>query len=236
MEATTVRLLGKKTLVLDGLTRMLTANGFVVACQVERVASAADYLGETDILLLTDNDRGLYDFSAVTMLHERFPALKLVMLSDTFEASAVMAAFEAGVSGYLTKDLAQDPLIGSLRLIAMGEKVLPSRLMESLPSKAHATQERIDFDDKHLSNREREILKFLVGGLSNKLISKKLAISEATVKVHVKAILRKLGVKNRTQAAMQAFNGGLTHHGLKMHLIAAMGALELVMIGLPPLV
>ena len=115
---------------------------------------------------------------------------------------------DAGADGFLMKDVSPEALIQSLQLIMLGEKVFPTNLaamlldMNSAPSPMNSL--------RGLSPREQEILQALVTGASNKLIAIKLGITEATVKVHLKTLLRKIDVNNRTQAAIWAMNNGFT--------------------------
>jgi two-component system nitrate/nitrite response regulator NarL len=96
--------------------------------------------------------------------------------------------------------------------VASGEKVLPSQLVKHLPLRSAMSNAELNDGSElleTLSEREIETLRCLIMGYPNKVIAYRLDISEATVKVHVKAILRKLGVQNRTQAAIWAVNNGL---------------------------
>ena len=143
-----------------------------------------------------------------------FPACRIVLMMDQYRIEDVARAFTSGaVDGYLVKAISCAPLAGALRLIAMGEKVLPSEVAESLthsiPQIMWSGQET-GISGLPLSNREVEILRCLLDGDPNKVISRRLGIADATVKVHIKAILRKLRVQNRTQAAIWAANRGLT--------------------------
>lgn len=120
-------------------------------------------------------------------------------------------AFANGVDGVLMKKTSRDPMVSILDLIALGEKIVPSHLISELgtvnigPSLADWDQVK---SGGNLSDREIAILRCLIDGDANKIISRRLGIAEATVKVHVKAILRKLHVLNRTQAAIWAVNKG----------------------------
>jgi two-component system nitrate/nitrite response regulator NarL len=121
-------------------------------------------------------------------------------------------AFRAGADGYILKEIGCDSLIESLRLIKLGEKVMPSELVRHLPQHSMAPNSSTEPEAnlaELLSEREIETLRCLVLGYANKVIAYRLYISEATVKVHVKAVLRKLMVQNRTQAAIWAVNHGV---------------------------
>jgi two-component system nitrate/nitrite response regulator NarL len=115
------------------------------------------------------------------------------------------------VDGYLLADISPAALCESLRLVAMGEKVFPSRMVTLLAAPRWQKQEPSVYygTASLLSEREMEIVARLAGGMPNKVIANDLEITEATVKVHLKNILKKLGVSNRTQAAIWAINHGI---------------------------
>lgn len=209
-----VALLGRNSIVREGLRRILTEENFHVTQSVDHLSHLRPVQDENDQQLLIIVDSGASDDEAedICTLHQNFPDARLVLLTDSFDFDAMVRAFRVGVHGYIVKEISCAPLIGSLQLVAMGEKVMPSRLADALP--AHGTsfengESSKTLDGASLSEREMEILRSLIMGCPNKVISRRLTISEATVKVHVKAILRKLRVQNRTQAAIWAVNRGV---------------------------
>jgi two-component system, NarL family, nitrate/nitrite response regulator NarL len=115
--------------------------------------------------------------------------------------------------GYLLKNMSADALHQSLRLVLLGEKVFPTDLAHLLISdRLTARNEAVQGDHVNgLSDREMQILGYLTSGAQNKQIANDLQISDGTVKVHLKAILKKIGVQNRTQAALWALSQGMTH-------------------------
>ena len=143
-------------------------------------------------------------------LRSAYPEDRIVVLASDFAVDALRDAMNAGADGYLMKDVSPEALLQSLELVMMGEKVFPTNLAAMLlDMSAIAPQHSV----RGLSPREQEILQALVTGSSNKLIAIKLGITEATVKVHLKTLLRKLDVNNRTQAAIWAMNNGFTAEG-----------------------
>lgn len=147
------------------------------------------------------------------------PSSRMVMLVDRYDLKQVLSAFQAGADAYLIKSVSCEVLVKSLDLVMLGEAVFPSAILELVRNyesdlveeNAAAQDDSIDDADgkeppKGLSVRETVILRCLMEGDSNKLIARKFDITEATVKVHVKAILRKIRAKNRTQAAIWAAN------------------------------
>lgn len=144
-------------------------------------------------------------------LRSAYPGAHIVVLASDFAVDALRDTMNAGADGYLMKDVSPEALLQSLELVMMGEKVFPTNLasmllnLDSTPLALKSI--------RGLSPREQEILQALVTGASNKLIAIKLGITEATVKVHLKTLLRKIDVNNRTQAAIWAMNNGFTAEG-----------------------
>jgi two-component system, NarL family, nitrate/nitrite response regulator NarL len=148
-------------------------------------------------------------------LKVRQPEARIVLVAPHFDICFTRQGFAAGVDGFCLIASDREVLIKSLELVMMGEKLLPGTLVRSIlsetalniePDQDKPMTEPLPLDPKmhKLSKREVEILTCLMRGEPNKTIAKKLDVAEATIKVHVKAILRKIGVANRTQAAMWA--------------------------------
>lgn len=148
-------------------------------------------------------------------LQREFPQAYFVVLSDGYSHAHTLCAFRSGARGYIVKQLSSDAIIKSLQLICLGEHVFPVRFVEWLchagPQAASTTSGQLQADKRdleevfdNLSPREIEVFAVLCEGKSNKAIARRCGITEATVKVHVKAILRKLKARNRTEAAIWA--------------------------------
>lgn len=164
--------------------------------------------------------------SDIEKLKRLFPKSFIVLLSDTVDHDEVTRALRANVHGFIPKTTRPEAMIKLLELIALGEQAFPARALlngSSSPLKVYDpshynghgnhVQEKIC----NLSSREMEVLCWLGEGKSNKEIARLLAISDATVKVHVKAILRKLQVKNRTKAALWITESGFAGLPLRRH-------------------
>lgn len=147
---------------------------------------------------------------AVESLKEIYPDTLVVVLSEKVCMASLAACLSAGVSGFLTKDISAEALLESLQLVALGETVLPTDLAGLfLNDEADWNPPRVvTGKSSGLSNREIEIVQWLLRGESNKVIARHLNITEATIKVHVKSVLRKIKVGNRTQAAIWAHAQG----------------------------
>jgi two-component system, NarL family, nitrate/nitrite response regulator NarL len=158
--------------------------------------------------------------SAVEVARKKLPHSRLVVVSDQYDLKTVIDCIGAGVFGYIIKSTRSTRLLAALRLIALGEKVVPSNFVDTVSECGIERTMCSDFDheieEAKLSPRELDVLCCLMAGYANKVIARKLDVCEATVKVHVKAILRKLNVHNRTQAALWA-----NTHGINETAIAA---------------
>lgn len=146
--------------------------------------------------------------ASIAQFRELLPRCRLAILSDQWDAAMLSACFAIGVDGFLLKDISPDTLVESLKLLALGEKVFPSSLAGMISGTSSFTEEGAR-PFAGLSERELDILHCLIDGDSNKKIANRLCITEATVKVHLKSILRKTHVANRTQAAIWALQSGL---------------------------
>ena len=170
---------------------------------------------QPDLFIVDASNSSENTLEIIRRLKVQQPDARVVMVASHFDVSFVRSGFDAGVDGFCLATGGREVLIKSLELVMMGEKFVPGTLVRSIlsetalnvePDQAEPMAEPLPHDPKmdRLSKREVEILRCLMRGHSNKVIARKLDITEATIKVHVKAILRKIGVANRTQAAMWA--------------------------------
>ena len=207
---TDVVIVGRNEIVREGLSRILADEGFTVMAAVPEYSSAiGGQDGAMPQLIIVDAENCDEGIDNCALLRQAFPDSRLVMMADGYDMASISRAFAAGVDGYLAKAISCAPLIGALKLIMMGEKIVPSQVVMAMSDMARGPS-RIDYYaariTSDLTEREMEIVGHLVHGESNKLIARCLTVSEATVKAHVKAILRKLQLSNRTQAAIWAVN------------------------------
>jgi two-component system nitrate/nitrite response regulator NarL len=148
--------------------------------------------------------------SAVDALLGAYDRARLLLLSSIMSVDELGACLRMGARGYLLNTISKDALVHSLALIDLGETVFPSDLARALMGGGKdllnpaAAQKVAD-----LTTREVDILQCLTEGLSNKQIARRLGIREATVKIHVKSLIGKLGVHNRTQAALWGVRAGV---------------------------
>jgi DNA-binding NarL/FixJ family response regulator len=169
---------------------------------------------DLDLVLLDLNIPGLSGISAVKAWRRRHPDVPVVVLSSADDRPTVLAAIGAGAAGFIPKSSSNEVLLGALRLVLAGGKYLPPEILAPAGG-AGATTSRLaaektrSLETLGLTDRQAQVLKLLAAGKSNKLICRELDLAERTVKAHVSAVFRALGVTTRTQAALAAAKLGL---------------------------
>jgi two-component system nitrate/nitrite response regulator NarL len=170
---------------------------------------------QPDLFIVDGSSSSEELLTSIKLLKAQHPNTKLVVVADKFDISFARLGIEAGADGFCLTTSNREVLIKSLELVMTGEKIVPGALVLSILNEttsnakpdqdsAMAAPLRHEAGIHRLSPREAEILRSLMRGEPNKVIAKRLDVTEATVKVHVKAILRKVGAANRTQAALWA--------------------------------
>jgi DNA-binding NarL/FixJ family response regulator len=155
-----------------------------------------------DVALLDMRMPVMTGVEAALAIRRDFPHARMIALTTYGGDEDIRRALAAGVQAYLTKDVLHDELIKAIRAVHSGHTYLPAAVAAALA----AQMPRPD-----LSARELQVLELIVRGLANKQIAYSLSIAEHTVKNHVKNILSKLGVQDRTQAATAAIQRGIIH-------------------------
>lgn len=186
------------------------------ASDLEIVAEAADgqsavVLSETlrpDIALLDIRMGGMDGLEAAAQIRIKSPETRIIMLTMHDSVEYLEAAINVGASGYALKDIRRKELLSMISNVAAGHSFFNLDLMRRLLRRV-SPQASNDSAIERLTVREREILVRLTTGDTNKEIAKTLAISPGTVKVHIERILDKLGVADRTQAAVMAVRADL---------------------------
>ncbi len=209
-------LVDSQPLLRAGLRAQLDGRGFAVGFEAATIEEAAQRVarGESAHLVVVEYGIG---GAGVARLKSLMPQARVVVLSDAAELVYLSEMFGAGADGFMLKSISPPALVEALRLVMLGEKVFPSVLtnfLGALQSQQSASPvDRVRVGDVALSQRELDIIRSLADGHTNKSIAKALSITEATVKVHIKTVLRKLGATNRTQVAIWAVQHGLNNAG-----------------------
>lgn len=198
-------LICQNTLLRTGISRILHGSRF------EMAEGPVDRRSVPDLILLCDRPTQQGSAETIKQLKTQYPGARLVALSDNLDLCAVQDFRNAGLDGLCPTGISQAALRNVLELVMLGELYLPTSV--SLALLDHATCQSRPLPPTaynpvgpagKFSEREAQILQCLTRGASNKLIARELGLAEATVKVHIKAILRKAKAANRTQAAMWA--------------------------------
>jgi DNA-binding NarL/FixJ family response regulator len=217
-------LVGKSTLLREGLARILRSENFRILASV----SCADdllprklQLHQPLFLVVHTGDDFDVAVEQIELFRNQHPGGRIAIVADHYRLDELVSAFRAGANGYFADVMTCDVFIKSIELVRMGETIFPPAFLsfvlnpEDDPRGEAAPRDENNQEtlirtvrtlEPQLSTREKSILRCLIEGDSNKCIARKIDIAEATVKVHVKAILRKIRVQNRTQAAIWAMN------------------------------
>ena len=206
----TTILVCQNNLIRSGISHILSGTRFVLTD--ETLEQPSELVG----LCLIHADQAADEVSAtVERLKTQWPSARVVLLTEAMEPVPMMQALQAGLDGLCSTAMNREPLIKALELVMLGERFIApafifsladeaSRLQQSRPDGAIIVGPAATAVANMLSPREVQILRHLTQGASNKLIARELGLAEATIKVHLKAILRKVRAANRTQAAMWA--------------------------------
>jgi len=195
------------------LQGLLEQRGIEVADAVASGIEGIQRAGELkpDIVLLDLRMPDMGGLEVLQKLRENDSTIPVVMLTTSDEESDLIKSLRSGAQGYLLKDMEPDQLVLALRDIVAGKTVVAPDLAPVLARVVQgdsiAPEEESPF--AKLTPRENEILALLAEGQSNKVIARNLGISDGTVKLHVKSILRKLGIHSRVEAAVIAVEQGL---------------------------
>ena len=211
-----IALCDDQALVREGLRRLLEiADGVEVVVEATCGEELLDELAkaDVDVLLLDVRMPGLSGIEVLEKLPAIKPDARAIILTTFPDEDALLAALRAGAAGYLLKDATLDELLESIQAVARGETaVRPVTVSKILPGLDRVRTQAEPPDGTGidpLTAREKEILRLLAGGYSNKEIAAALGNAAGTVKNHVSNILLKMGVRDRTQAVLKGIEHGL---------------------------
>lgn len=193
--------------VRKGVCALLAdAEGIVIAgeaCDGEQAVREARRL-RPHVILMDLRMPGLDGVAATRAILTELPATAVVVLTGAGVEDELLAAVEAGALGYLAKTSPPEDYVQAIRRVAQGDAWLPASLTRRLLTRLEPPAPVANL----LTGREREVLRMLASGWSNRRISQELAISEPTVRTHVSHVIGKLGVHNRVEAALHALRSG----------------------------
>lgn len=161
---------------------------------------------DPDLIILDLNMQGMDGIATLQRLREEGVTSRIVMLTVSDADEDVVNAISNGADGYLLKDSDPEELLEQIKRALNGKMVLSEAVTQVLATALRRPSVKPQSELNSLTNREHEILSFIAKGLSNKLIARELNISDGTVKVHVKHLLKKLGLRSRVEAAVWMVN------------------------------
>jgi DNA-binding NarL/FixJ family response regulator len=194
-----------QVLVREGLATILNRQKNIeVVWQAGKISEVFEqFRNHKPNVLLTDlRLEGSDVVDAIRKLHEDFPSAAILLVSSYDGSEDIYRALKAGARGYVLKDISESELIDAIRAVSNGRRHISKDIAIRLAER---------MDRSTLTPREMEVLQFIVRGKSNKEIADLMKVTEETVKYHVKGILSKLGVTDRTQAATAALLRGIVH-------------------------
>lgn len=199
-----VMVVDDQPIVRDGLKLLLSLSDEIdVLCTASNGEEAVKLCEwhEPDIILMDIRMPGMDGVKATKIIKERYPKVKVIVLTTFNDDSFIFEALKNGASSYLLKDVESEELINIIKIIHLGGTMLQNSVATKLVNKISKLNDKKSAIE-NLTQRELEISKLVAEGLSNKEIASKLFITEGTVKNHISNILSKLGLSHRTQIAL----------------------------------
>lgn len=207
MKEIRVMLVDDHALIREGLAKILALEkGFALVGEAADGEEAVRLAGviQPDVILMDVNMPTLSGIEASRAIKERYPGIEIIALTIHDDEAYVSALIRAGASGYLLKDVSADELTKAIRRVCSGEAVLHPAISRKALQALRQEAAKASGQEAGLTPRELEVLALVVQGADNRSVASTLFISEKTVKNHLTSIFRKLGVHDRTQAALYA--------------------------------
>ena len=188
------------TLIITILTCVISIHALVEAASIAELEACLAQKNDWDLVLLDLNMPGAYGFSGLVLLRGQYPQIPVLMVSAQEEAAVVARAREFGAAGFIPKSSSLSSIQQGVNAVLAGDSWWPaqSAVAASLSAEAKAASAGL----ASLTPQQFRVLSMVCDGLLNKQIAYQLNVSEATIKAHVTAMFRKLGVRTRTQAAL----------------------------------
>ncbi|MEH8021078.1 two-component system response regulator NarL [Rheinheimera metallidurans] len=208
-QKSSIMLVDDHPLLRKGLTQLLALeDDLEVVAEASNGADAIKLAVELDpdLIILDLNMQGMDGIATLKKMRDEGVTSRIVMLTVSDADEDVVNAISNGADGYLLKDTDPEVLLEHIQRALSGKMVLSEAVTQVLATALRRPAPKASAELNSLTNREYEILSFIAKGMSNKLIARELNISDGTVKVHVKHLLKKLGLRSRVEAAVWMVN------------------------------
>ncbi|MBU2711492.1 two-component system response regulator NarL [Zooshikella harenae] len=208
-EVATILMVDDHPLFRKGLKQLLELEDslkIIAECSKGQDALEIVKNNEPDLILLDLNMQGLDGLETLRMMRAQGVAARIIMLTVSDNDADVIQCIRAGADGYLLKDMEPEDILDKIKQVVLGRMVISERLAEVLATALRKPDRSDDNLLATLTSREYEILMRIAQGYSNKIIARELGISDGTVKVHVKHLLKKLNMRSRVEAAVWMVN------------------------------
>lgn len=204
-----IMLVDDHPLLRKGLRQLITlGDDMEVVAEASNGADAITLANEhdPDLILMDLNMQGMDGLETLRRMREDGISSRIVMLTVSDADEDVLNAISSGADGYLLKDMEPEEMLAQIERALTGKMVLSESVTQVLATAIRNPLVKQDIEKDSLTQREWEILKLIAKGMSNKLIARELNISDGTVKVHVKHLLKKLHLRSRVEAAVWMIN------------------------------
>ena len=208
-EQATVMIIDDHPLLRKGLRQLIEMEDELLlvaeaSSGMEAIPLAVEH--EPDLIILDLNMPDMNGIETLAKIREQSVASRIVVYSVSDQDEDVVAAITGGADGYLLKDMEPEDVVEKIKQAVLGKMVISDRLTEVLATALRHPQKNDSNVYDSLTTREQEILQLIAKGMSNKLIARELNISDGTVKVHVKHLLKKMNLRSRVEAAVWVVN------------------------------
>lgn len=206
MDGLKILLADDEPLLLESLEIILTLNNMEIVGKAKDGKEALEILKEKQcsMALVDLNMKGMGGIELIGRIKQEYPSVKVLVLTTFYDDKSITDAISGGADGYILKDSGKDAILGAITQIMEGRNVIDRKVMERLAFLMSRGNTAADRDlSVDMTEREKEILSLLAGGLTNKQIAERLYISEGTVKNYISSIYDKTGIHDRARLIVE---------------------------------